>query len=276
MRDRPPALRHSLRFSLGLTLGLAISAAAAAASRPPAPADVPAIASRQRNEKTSFTDAEIAEGFFRTAFGAEYHLAGRVDRIRKYVQPVRVFIDPANRADRRAQLAGVVADIAARVQHLDIAVTESRDDASVVVTMVRDRDLFRTMTSLYGADKARDIRKSLDPQCLSGFRKNDDFEILNSDVLLTVDNGDFTFFDCAYEELLQSLGPINDTDAVPWTMFNDAVQMGFFDVYDQYILNILYDPRIRAGMTITEVREVLPEVLVDVRAWVAKVNGFGR
>ena len=60
---------------------------------------------------------------------------------------------------------------------------------------------------------------------------------------------DFIFYDCVYEELLQSLGPINDTDKVPWTMFNDDVQMGFFGVYDQYILNILYHPRVRPGMT---------------------------
>lgn len=245
------------------------------ATVPPAPADVPAIALRQRSEKKTFTDAEIVNGFLRTAFGAEYHLAGRVDRIRKYEKPVRIFIDAANRPDRRTQFVGVAADIALRIQHLDIAVTETRDDANVVVTMVRDRDLFRTMTSLYGSDKAREIRSSLDPQCLSGFRKNDSFEILNSDVLLTVDNGDFVFFDCAYEELLQSLGPINDTSAVQWTMFNDSIQMGFFDIYDQYILNILYDPRIRAGMTVNEVREVLPDVLVSVRAWVTKVNNLG-
>jgi hypothetical protein len=121
-------------------------------------------------------------------------------------------------------------------------------------------------------DKAREIRTSLDPQCLSGFRKNDNFEIEHSDVILTVDNGDFTFLDCAYEELLQSLGPINDTTSVPWTMFNDNVSMGFFDVYDQYILNLLYDPRIRPGMTVAEVKAVLPQVLADVRIWVKRVN----
>ena len=93
-------------------------------------------------------------------------------------------------------------------------------------------------------------RESLDPQCLSGFRKNDRYEIERSDVILTIDNGDFVFRDCAYEELLQSLGPINDTDKVPWTMFNDDVQKGYFDVYDQYLLNILYHPAIRPGMTV--------------------------
>jgi hypothetical protein len=141
-----------------------------------------------------------------------------------------------------------------------------------VVKLVRDRDLFRTISASYGADRAREIRASLDPQCLSGFRKNEQFEIEHSDVILTVDSGDFIFLDCAYEELLQSLGPINDTSSVPWTMFNDDVQMGFFDVYDQYILNILYHPSIKAGMTVQDVKAVIPQVLADVRAWVAKVN----
>ena len=101
---------------------------------------------------------------------------------------------------------------------------------------------------------------------------NDRFEIERSDVILTVDSGDFVFLDCAYEELLQSLGPINDTGSVPWTMFNDKVSMGFFDVYDQYILNLLYDPRIRPGMSIEEVKAVLPDAIADARAWIDKIN----
>jgi hypothetical protein len=57
-------------------------------------------------------------------------------------------------------------------------------------------------------------------------------------------------------------------------MFNDNVSMGFFDVYDQYILNLLYDPRIKAGMTVDEVKAVLPDVLADVRVWVRKINNL--
>ncbi len=231
---------------------------------PPAVAEIPAIASRQRAEKKAFTDSEIIDGFLKTAFGAEYHLAGRVDRIRKYTMPVRVFAD-GNRRDRKAQLAKVVTDIGQKVAHLDIAMAEGSETANVLVKLVRDRDLYRTIAKSY-------VKTSLDPQCLSGFRKNEKYEIEHSDVILTVDNGDFVFFDCAYEELLQSLGPINDTSSVPWTMFNDKVSMGFFDVYDQYILNILYDPRVKAGMNVEEVKAVLPEVLADVRVWVRKVN----
>ena len=186
---------------------------------------------------------------------------------------MRVYAD-GNRADRRAQIAKIVADIAARVQHLDIAMVESNEAANVLVKLVRDRDLQRTITTFYGSERAKEIKETLDPQCLSGFRKNERFEIEHSDVILTVDVGDFVFLDCAYEELLQSLGPINDTSSVPWTMFNDNVSMGYFDVYDQYILNLLYDPRIKAGMTVQEVKAVLPAALGDVRAWVKKVNGL--
>lgn len=251
-----------LHLFLALVIGVPVAAAAEPAI----------IAAKQRTERKSFSDAEIVEGFFKTAFGAEYHLAGRVDRIRKYEGPVRVAIDGAARENRRSQLARVIGDIATHVQHLDIALTDDVEAANVVVRLVRDRDLHRTIATFYGSERAGEIRKSLDPQCLSGFRKNERFEIERSDVILTIDNGDFIFLDCAYEEVLQSLGPINDTDSVPWTMFNDGVQMGYFDVYDQYILNILYDPRIKAGMTVTEARDVLPAVLRDVRLWIAKVN----
>ena len=259
-----PGLRCALLVLATLTCAADTASMAAAG-------ELPAISSRRRAEKKSFTDSEIVDGFLKTAFGAEYHLAGRVDRIRKFDGPVRVYAE-SDRADRKAQLAKVVADIGKRVQHLDIAMVETNEAANVRVKLVRDRDLFRTISSFYGAEKAREIRSSLDPQCLSGFRKNDNFEIEHSDVILTVDNGDFTFLDCAYEELLQSLGPINDTTSVPWTMFNDNVSMGFFDVYDQYILNLLYDPRIKAGMTVAEVKAALPAVLKDVRTWVKRVN----
>ncbi|MGB3446840.1 MAG: DUF2927 domain-containing protein [Xanthobacteraceae bacterium] len=248
---------------------IALSAALSSASA----ADKESIAARQRSHRTTFTDKDIIDGFLKTTFGAEFHLAGRVDRIRKYEMPVRVSVS-GRHTRRKQQLAAIVADIARRVQHLDIAMTADTAVANVDVHLIRDRDFDGTLAKFYGEDRAREIRQSLDPQCLSGFRKNEAFAIQHSDVFLTVDNGDFTFHDCAYEELLQSLGPINDTGSVPWTMFNDDVRMGFFDVYDQYILNILYDPRIKAGMTVAEVEAALPQVLSDVRAWVAKVNGL--
>lgn len=230
------------------------------------------IAYRRSLERKSFTDAEISDGFFKVTFGAEFHIAGGIDRIRKYDGPVRVYIDNRASPDRTAQVGAVIADIRTRIRDLDIATTDNRDDAQVVVSLVRDSDLARMIRTLYGVDRARRIQHKLEPQCLSGFRKDESSRIQHSDVLIVADAGEFVFYDCIYEEMLQALGPINDDKTVPWTMFNDDVQMGFFDLYDQYLLNALYDRRIKPGMTHAEVAAVLPEVLRDVRAWVDERN----
>ena len=178
-----------------------------AVAGPSLAAEDPQITSRRAHERKTFTDAEIAEGFFKVALGAEYQLAGRVDRIRKYEVPVRVYVDNRAKPDRPAQVTDVVADIRARIKHLDIAVTDDSASANVVVTMVRDRDLNRTIREFYGRERGRRIERSLEPQCLSGFRKDESYRITHSDVLLVVDAGDFIFYDCVYEELLQALGP---------------------------------------------------------------------
>ena len=232
----------------------------------------PQATMRRVSERKVFTDAEITQGFFKLTFGAEFHTAGRVDRIRKYDGPVRVFIDSRAKPDRTSQVTDAVAKISEHVRHLDISVTRDRAEANMIVTVVRDRDLNRTIRSVYGPARARSIRRSLDPQCLSGFRKDESFRIAHSEVILVADAGEFVFRECVYEEMLQALGPINDDDSIPWTMFNDNVHVGFFDVYDQYILNLLYHPRIRPGMTRAEVTTILPEILPEVRAFVREVN----
>lgn len=232
------------------------------------------ISSRRASERKIFTDAEITEGFLKTAFGAELRLTGTTNRIRKFDGPVRVFVQNRAHPDRVAQVAAAVADIGARVRHLDIAMVDSAADANLLVTVVDDRDLPAAIDKVYGRERAQLIERSLVPQCLSSFRKDESYRIRHSDVILVADAGDFIFYDCLYEELLQALGPINDTNAVPWTMFNDDVQMGFFDVYDQYILNVLYDPRMEPGMDRDEALAVLPQILPTVRGWIGRVNGL--
>jgi hypothetical protein len=238
----------------------------------PAQAENPDISSRRASEQTNFSDGEIKDGFYKIALRAELQFDRRVERIRKFDEPVRVFVVNRGAPDRRAEIAKIIADIHARVQHLDLAMTDDREAANFVVTLVRRRDLAQTIRSHYGRDKAKQIQQSLDPQCLSGIGKDQSYRIQRAEAILPVDGGEFSFYDCAYEELLQALGLVNDDSSVPWTMFNDAVQMGFFDVYDEYLVNILYDPRIRPGMTKRELDRLLPEVLPTVRAWVASTN----
>jgi hypothetical protein len=251
------------------TILLALCAAAG-----PAMTQTRQIEKGKATQRTRFTDAQIADGFFKTAFGAEFQVAGRTNRIRKYVVPIRIAIENRAKPDRRAAIAAVVADIKAHIKGIDIAFAEKGEKPNVEIHLVAERNLVKGFGEFFGRKYVRDIRKKLDPACLSGFRKDAKYQIIHSDVLIAADTSTFIFYDCIYEELLQSLGPINDTDSNSNTMFNDDIQRGFFDVFDQYILNILYDPRIRPGMTVAQVRALLPRVLPDVRAWVTKANNL--
>jgi Protein of unknown function (DUF2927) len=253
-----------LRRAIGLLLGALLLIGANA----PARAENPEISSRRAAERMDFSNDEIKDGFFKIAFRAEMQVGAPADRVRKFDEPVRIFIDSKAEPDRSAEIAKVVADISARINHLDIAITHDRDAANFVVMLVSDNEMAATIRARYGSHRAKEIEKSLNPQCLSGIGKDKQFRIRRAEAILPVDAGEFTFYDCAYEELLQALGAINDDRSVPWTMFNDDVQMGFFDVYDQYLLNILYDPRIRPGMTKNEVSGLMSEVLTSARSWV--------
>jgi hypothetical protein len=238
----------------------------------PAKAEDPDISSRRAAERTDFTNDEIKDGFFKIAFRAELQLGVVAERVRKYDEPIRIFVASESKPDRRPEIAAIVDDIRRRVNHLDVAITDDRDAANFTVTLVAKRDLARTIRSRYGSGRARRIQQALAPQCLSGIGKDNLYRIRRAEVILPVDAGEFAFYDCAYEELLQALGAINDDPSVPWTMFNDDVQMGFFDVYDQYLLNILYDPRIRPGMSKQEVTQLFPDVLSAARTWVTHAN----
>jgi hypothetical protein len=269
---RPSAWENALDVRLFRnTVAVALTALAIICNLP-ANAENPDISSRRAAERTDFTNDEIKNGFFKIAFHAELQLGAPAERVRKFDEPVRIFVVSNAVPDRRSEIAAIVDDIRARIDHLDVAITRDRRAANFTVTLVADRDLKQTIRARYGNDKAKQIQQSLAPQCLSGIGKDERFRIRRAEVILPVDAGEFTFYDCAYEEMLQALGAINDDRSVPWTMFNDDVQMGFFDVYDQYLLNILYDPRLRPGMTRDEVDAIMPDVLSTARAWVTNAN----
>jgi hypothetical protein len=234
------------------------------------------IGSRRAAARVAFTDDEIKEGFFKIAFGAELQLDKPAEKIRKFDEPVRIFVDGEASPDRRAEIAAVINDIRTHINHLDLALTDDRQTANFTVVLVPDRKLNRAIRARHGKGAGRQIEQSLNPQCLSGIGQDKTFRIRRAEAILPIDAGDFTFYDCAYEELLQGLGPINDDATVPWTMSNDDVQMGFFDVYDQFLLNILYDPRIRPGMTKADVEALMPELLRTARSWIANAYRLDR
>ena len=68
------------------------------------------------------------------------------------------------------------------------------------------------------------------------------------------------------EEVLQGLGPVNDDPTLKQSVFNDRSRHATFTNFDRHILNMLYHPLIRPGMSKEEASVVLPRVAAEVRA----------
>lgn len=57
---------------------------------------------------------------------------------------------------------------------------------------------------------------------------------------------------CTHEEFAQSLGPGNDFDGARPSIFNDDQEFALLTGHDEMILRVLYDPRLKPGMTRAE------------------------
>ncbi len=69
---------------------------------------------------------------------------------------------------------------------------------------------------------------------------------------------------CIHEELSQTLGLLNDDPEVRPSIFNDDQEFALLTAHDEYLLRILYDPRLRHGMTAEEGMPIVAEIVAEI------------
>jgi hypothetical protein len=221
-----------------------------------------AIASLAQAETSfAFTDAQLTKGFQKTVFGAEYSSFGwQSNMVKKYTKPVRVYIDNRSKIDRRSQVRRFVRSLPRSIRGLDVAIVSSPAKANFRIYIVDKARYKETVRKdVYGARSMRVLGRCL-VRVVSG-----PGGIKRSDAVIVADDGDFLFKRCLVEEVLQGLGPVNDNSGLSHSVFNDNSQHVSFTKHDRYILNMLYNPKIKAGMREEDVQSVLPAVIRDAR-----------
>ncbi len=209
----------------------------------------------------AFTDAQLTKGFQKTVFGAEYSSFGwQSNMVKKYTKPVRVYIDNRSRIDRRAQVRRFVRSLPRSIRGLNVAIVSSPAKANYRIYIVDKARYKETVRNdVYGMGNMRVPGRCL-VRVVSG-----PGGIKRSDAVIVADDGDFLFKRCLVEEVLQGLGPVNDNPGLVHSVFNDTSRHVSFTKHDRYILNMLYTPNIKAGMSEQDVRTVLPAVIRDAR-----------
>ncbi|MEW5420326.1 DUF2927 domain-containing protein [Amorphus sp. 3PC139-8] len=265
-------MRASFFLLLGLLLvfpGVSVQAQSSEPER-----DEPLTVERVVN---AFSDEELIHGFVATVFGAEIMRRDQdpttFTTVKKFSGPVKVFI--VNRAERdfSRQVVEFVRILNQTVAGLSIRVVSKEDQANMIVFLI-DRAYYRkTIRETLPDTFDTSFLRSNDCSAVTGGRAGKGLE--RAFVYIVSNEGRRNFRHCMIEEITQSLGPVNDDSSLPHSIYNDNSKVQGFGVYDWFILSMLYDRRVKTGMTLDEVLPVLPAAIRDSRQrlrWVLRTR----
>lgn len=207
------------------------------------------------------SDYQIIDGFNKTVFGAEYSPFGiQTKYIRKFRGTVRFQIKNRSSLNRTRRVRSFISSLNHQIRGLKTVIVSSREKANFTVYIVDRKDYASTVQkSIYRNERAKAPGKCF---VRSVFTTNG---IVRSDAIIVSDEGESLFRRCMVEEILQGLGPLNEHTSLRESMFNDRSRHTSFTKFDRYILNMLYDPRLKVGMPMSKVQPLLPNILGDIR-----------
>jgi Protein of unknown function (DUF2927) len=219
---------------------------------------------------THFSAAELERGFLALAFGSDLRIGARPLGIRRFDHPIRARVIGGGTVDRSDAMVRVIEQYAREVPNLALSVTSSTASAEIELRLIDEKDFQTALQAAFGDKIARAFVARTDPQCMTSVKSTADGKIVHSVSFIIVDKGDDVFLDCAYHELLHALGLSNHDQRNPWTTLNQKRMVGYLSVYDRSLLTLLYDPRVRPGMTMRQARTILPDAIADLGLATAK------
>ncbi|MEL6585854.1 MAG: DUF2927 domain-containing protein [Pseudomonadota bacterium] len=237
---------------------------------------------------TPFGATELARNFERIALFSEYvQVGGRYiaqqsrAQLRRWEGPVRVqvhFGDSVDAATRQADTARVQAYVSRlrRVTGHPISVVRNGGNYHVfVVSIDEQRALGSTIQSVEPGLSRATVREitslGRSTYCAvyassSGARPN---AYISAIALIRSEHPDLMRLSCYHEEIAQGLGLANDSPSVRPSIFNDDEEFALLTRHDEILLEMLYDRRLRVGMTADQARPTVLEIASQ------KVGGAG-
>lgn len=236
-----------------------------------APADAP------------FGVPELVRDFERVALYDEYaDVDGRFVRsespalLRRWDGPVRVAVmtgtsaPPEDAARDRANVAAFTRRLG-RLTGVDMALGEGDDVNFLVLFMTStERTAFADQVAAYYPDFAPAVVRALrdtplDTFCTAYAFSDPARPSVYSSVMILIraEHPPLTRLSCVHEEMAQAMGLPNDSPDSRPSLFNNSLEFALLTEHDAILLRMLYDPRLRPGMTAAEVRPLLPAIATD-------------
>ncbi len=233
-----------------------------------APADAP------------YSNAQLATNFERIVFFSEFTFVDgalvpreRETPLVKWRGPIRYALVGDAVTPKDVRIYAALAQRLSRVTGLDIAPVGPGEEDNLLI-LILSRDARR---------QAAEFLELFDGEASAGLiyrLRGDDWSIpcaatvgvdpeigaiVQGLILVKAETSGLLRESCAHEEFAQALGPGNDYDFARPSIFNDDGEFALLTEHDEYILRVLYDPRLRSGMRRDEALPILRDVIDELR-----------
>ncbi len=219
---------------------------------------------------------EIIAFFDEHARGSLTRASGKPGKLHRWESPVRMKADfapgvPQDIHDKDSAVISAYAMRLGRVTGHPIGVTRSTSaNFHVLVGGVDDQDYIlrrvreiapNISTSALGI--FRDLPRSIHCFVLAfpGADNGDVYQLAIAYV--RAEHPDFLRRACYHEELAQGLGLANDSARARPSIFNDDDEFALLTSHDELLLKMLYDRRLKSGMSLEEARPVFRQIAAE-------------
>lgn len=232
---------------------------------------------------TPFTDTMLARDFVRIALYDEYVDDGssvrpeaRISRLRRWEGPVNFAVEfgptipEAQAARDRASVSAYVARLA-RVTGHPMGMTGTPNFTVMFLNEDERLALGPRLRELVPgiADSSVRAIETLPRSTLCvvvAFSEPGGYAYTSAVAIIRAEHPDLMRMACIHEELAQGLGLANDDPQARPSIFNDDEEFALLTGHDELLLQMLYDPRLRTGMTAAEAAPVVREIAAEVMA----------
>ncbi|MEX3316989.1 DUF2927 domain-containing protein [Sulfitobacter sp. PS-8MA] len=219
-------------------------------------------------DDTPFTSDMLARNFEQIALYNEYdgNFAGRGGQspLRRWEAPIRMgilFGDSVPPSQRRSDTANIEA-YARRLGRITGHPISTSGTPNFMVVVASEDDRVETLAlaaqqvagvSASSLRAMRNMRR--DTYCaVAAYAAGANPNVYTAAVaVIRSENPALLRLSCIHEELAQGLGLANDYPAARPSIFNDDDEFALLTRQDELLLKMLYDPRLRPGMTAAEV-----------------------
>jgi AcrR family transcriptional regulator len=208
------------------------------------------------------SNSQVVANLLEIVFGSEF-VGEESMVVRKWSGPMRLAIY-ARDAERYRPLVRPHLDRLRLLTGLDIRLVDGSEPDQNAFVFVFGREQFYAYADQHlGPGKNPRTNRFL--ACFGYFHANGRKDIDEITAVIPSFISDDEIRACVVEEVTQAIGLPNDSDSAEPSIFNDDDLYQDLTWQDELLLRVLYDPRVRSGMTRTEFEPLARQIVDELR-----------